>query len=99
MLISQQYSFDPVIYKDSSGRIPRIEYREAVQLLKSVGVQQNPAKGLSTQAEIQLGNIIKKKFGVDCFMLIEYPLASRPFYTMRCDDDTVSTLQVESNIV
>jgi aspartyl/asparaginyl-tRNA synthetase len=37
---------------------------------------------LSTATEIQLGELVKKKFGTDFFMLDQYPSSVRPFYTM-----------------
>ena len=37
---------------------------------------------LSTAIEIQLGEIVKKKFGSDFFILDQYPSSIRPFYTM-----------------
>jgi hypothetical protein len=37
---------------------------------------------LSTEQEKALGKIIKEKHGVDFYILDNYPLAARPFYTM-----------------
>lgn len=36
----------------------------------------------STEKERVLGQLVKKKYGTDFFMLDKFPLAVRPFYTM-----------------
>jgi len=70
------YSKDPLIFKFSDG----------VKLLQENGFHQEEFEDLSTENEKQLGNIIKKLTGYDIFVLCEYPVGARPFYTMLSDD-------------
>ena len=42
---------------------------------------------LSTVVEKQLGEIVRKKYNTDFYILHRYPKTARPFYTMLCHDD------------
>jgi len=45
---------------------------------------------LSTPQEKQLGRLVKKKYGVDFYILDKFPSAVRPFYTMADPVDPVA---------
>lgn len=45
----------------------------------------------STSQEKHLGQLVKKKYGVDFYILDKFPIAVRPFYTMPNHDDPVHT--------
>lgn len=59
-----------------------IKFEDAVQMLKEDGKQQDPFEDLNTENERRLGEIVKEKYGSDLFVVDEYPLNARPFYTM-----------------
>ncbi len=42
-----------------------------------------------TEQEKKLGELVKAKYGTDFYMMIRYPSAVRPFYTMPAPDDHV----------
>ena len=56
-------------------------------MLSEAGVKQDPLDDLSTETEKRLGEIVKKKYDTDFYMLHRYPKAARPFYTMLAKDD------------
>ncbi|KAK2705063.1 aspartate--tRNA ligase, cytoplasmic-like [Artemia franciscana] len=60
----------------------RLEYREAVEILRDAGEEMNDEDDLSTPQEKLLGRLIKSKYGTDFYILDKFPLAVRPFYTM-----------------
>ena len=64
-----------------------IPFPEAVKLLIQSGYPQSPYSDLSTEAEKQLGRLIKASSGSDFYIIHRYPTAVRPFYTMPCADD------------
>ena len=43
---------------------------------------QSEFEDLSTPNEKLLGRIVREKYGTDFYMMDEYPLSVRPFYTM-----------------
>lgn len=70
-----QYTAKPFILK----------YQEAVKMLNKAGFEQEPLEDLKSENEKALGDLVKEKYKTDLFMLDEYPLAKRPFYTMPLD--------------
>ena len=70
----------------------RITYAEGCKLLNDYTyttrdiergcTPQDPEEDLSTPNEKLLGRIVKAKYNTDFFMMDEYPLKIRPFYTM-----------------
>ncbi|EDV25004.1 Aspartate--tRNA ligase, cytoplasmic [Trichoplax sp. H2] len=60
----------------------RLEFPEAVSMLRENGVEIGDEDDLSTPNEKFLGKLVKAKYGTDFYMLDKYPLAVRPFYTM-----------------
>ncbi len=63
-----------------------ITFTEGVELLKNAGLTQLLDEDLTTENEKALGKIIKEKYNSDLFVLTEYPIAARPFYTKKTDD-------------
>jgi aspartyl/asparaginyl-tRNA synthetase len=45
-------------------------------------VQVDEMADLSSALELTLGDLVKEKYKADFFILDQYPLAIRPFYTM-----------------
>ena len=44
----------------------------------------SPLDDINTEQEKALGKLIKAKHGTDFYILDQFPLAVRPFYTMPC---------------
>ena len=44
----------------------------------------------STENEKRLGRLIKAKYDTDYYIIDKFPIALRPFYTMRDSEDPVS---------
>jgi aspartyl-tRNA synthetase len=56
-----------------------------VQMLQESGYpDMSPLEDINTEQEKALGKLVKKLHGTDFYILREYPLAVRPFYTMPC---------------
>lgn len=78
--VNEQYPFEPFLMNE--GEAIKLSFQEGVELLKEVGVTQNPYKDLSSEAEKALGKIIREKYNTDFFILYNYPKEARPFYSM-----------------
>ncbi|XP_055353433.1 LOW QUALITY PROTEIN: aspartate--tRNA ligase, cytoplasmic-like [Paramacrobiotus metropolitanus] len=79
--VNQQYPAEPFKFLELEPSL-RLEYREAVQLLRENGVEMGDEDDLSTPSEKLLGTLVRAKYDTDFFILDKYPLAVRPFYTM-----------------
>eukprot|EP00924_Labyrinthula_sp_SR-Ha-C_P000389 snap_masked-scaffold_25-processed-gene-5.33-mRNA-1 protein AED:0.10 eAED:0.10 QI:0/-1/0/1/-1/1/1/0/597 len=74
----------------TTGRTLRIEFKEAIELLREAGFseeEQGEYDDLSTPSEKKLGELVKQKYGVDFYFLDKFPLTPRPFYTMPCPEN------------
>jgi aspartyl-tRNA synthetase len=60
----------------------RLEFHEAVSMLRAAGIEMDDEEDLSTPNEKLLGRLVKAKYDTDFYMLDKFPLAIRPFYTM-----------------
>ncbi|KAJ9468888.1 Aspartate--tRNA ligase [Diplonema papillatum] len=63
----------------------RMEYPKAIRLLNTElakGEQMEETEDLNTTNEKHLGRIVKKRYGVDFFIVDWFPADVRPFYTM-----------------
>jgi aspartyl-tRNA synthetase len=69
------------------GKVPRIPFKEGIQMLREAGVELNDYDDLSTPHEKLLGKLVLEKYGTDFYMLDQFPLAIRPFYTMPSAND------------
>ncbi|XP_028161703.1 aspartate--tRNA ligase, cytoplasmic isoform X1 [Ostrinia furnacalis] len=77
--VGQQYRVEPFKFLDPP---LRLEFRQAIDMLKEAGVTQGEEDDLSTPDEKLLGRLVKAKYDTDFYILDKYPLAVRPFYTM-----------------
>ncbi len=75
----QQYPEEPFKFLDPP---LRLEYPEAVAMLREAGVEMDEEDDLSTPSEKLLGRLVKAKYDTDFYILDKFPLAVRPFYTM-----------------
>eukprot|EP00727_Mastigamoeba_balamuthi_P003012 m51a1_g12708 putative aspartyl-trna (514) ;mRNA; f:1522-3469 len=84
--VGQQYPVEPLVYDP----IKRLEFPEAVQMLREDGQTMGDFDDLSTALEIRLGQLVKAKYHTDIFILDKFPAAVRPFYTMPDPNRPVS---------
>merc|ERR1712192_393540 len=77
--VSAQFPHEPFRFLDPP---LRLEFPEAVEMLKEAGVEMGDEEDLSTPSEKLLGRLVKAKYDTDFFILDKFPLAVRPFYTM-----------------
>lgn len=82
--INQQYPFEPLKYLRKT---LRLTFPEGVQMLKEAGIEVDPLGDFNTETERKLGALVREKYDTDFYILHQYPLAVRPFYTMPCVDD------------
>ncbi len=66
----------------AAGSVPRLTFAEGIQMLRDDGVEIGDFDDLSTPQEKHLGSLVLKKYNSDFYVLDQYPLAIRPFYTM-----------------
>ncbi|ORZ04398.1 hypothetical protein BCR41DRAFT_362728 [Lobosporangium transversale] len=78
-IVQRQYPFEKFQFLPKT---LRLEYKDAVALLRANGVEMGDYDDLSTEIERKLGELVKEKYKTDFFMLDKFPLAVRPFYTM-----------------
>ena len=78
--VGQQFPAEPFKFLDPP---LRLEFPEAVEMLKEAGVEIGDEDDLSTPAEKLLGRLVRAKYDTDFFILDIFPLAVRPFYHTR----------------
>jgi len=67
---------------------PRIPFAEGVRMLNESGWTTEDGsplpedEDLGTRDEIQLGKLVKEKYGTDYYILDKFPATARPFYAM-----------------
>ncbi|KAL6648345.1 hypothetical protein ACP70R_012569 [Stipagrostis hirtigluma subsp. patula] len=83
-MINRQYPFEPLKYLEKT---LKLTYDEGITMLKEAGVDIDYTSDLNTEAEKKLGQLVRDKYGTDFFILYQYPLALRPFYTMPSLDN------------
>ena len=83
--IKHQFPHEDLVWLEKT---PVIPFAAAVQLLADSGWLDedgnppNPAEDLSTRDEIRLGQLIKEQYHTDYYILDQFPVSARPFYTM-----------------
>lgn len=78
-IVHRQYPFEKFEFLPKT---LRLEYKDAVALLRENGVEMGDYDDLTTEIERKLGQLVKEKYKTDFFMLDKFPLEVRPFYTM-----------------
>lgn len=78
-------------FKIKDGKALRLKYFDGVKLLKDAGSnvteQESFITDLTTAQEKQLGKIIREKYDTDFYVLDEFPMVVRPFYTKAHPSD------------
>lgn len=85
--VSQQYKVEPFKFLEPP---LKLEFYQAVAMLREAGVEMGDEDDMSTPNEKLLGRLIKAKYDTDFYMLDKFPLAIRPFYTMPDPKNPVS---------
>jgi len=83
--VSAQFPHEPFRFLDPP---LRLEFPEAVEMLREAGVEMGEEDDLTTPAEKLLGRLVRAKYDTDYFILDKFPLAVRPFYTMPDPTDS-----------
>lgn len=68
----------------------RLDFPEAVEMLRGAGVEMDDEEDLTTANEKLLGKLVKDKYKTDFFILDKFPMKVRPFYTMPDPKNPVS---------
>ena len=93
-LIKRQYPHEDLVWNEET---PVFKFADAILLLNETGWTGEDGKPLplnediGTTDEIQLGRVIKQKYGVDYYIIDKFPVSARPFYTMPDPDDGDTT--------
>ncbi|KAE8739886.1 hypothetical protein FOCC_FOCC014610 [Frankliniella occidentalis] len=77
--VGQQFAVEPFQFLDPP---LKLEFPQAIAMLREAGVTVGDEDDLSTPDEKLLGRLVKAKYNTDFYILDKYPLAVRPFYTM-----------------
>ncbi len=64
------------------GEVPRISYREAVEVVEARGYRVGGDGDLDTRAERILGEYMAEQ-GFDAYFIVDYPWRAKPFYIMK----------------
>jgi aspartyl-tRNA synthetase len=62
---------------------PVLEFPAIYDTLKDLGVKTPIGQDYSREAEVALGEHVKKKYGSDFFFVNKFPFAAKPFYVMK----------------
>ncbi|GIX64828.1 aspartate-tRNA ligase [Babesia caballi] len=73
---------------------PRIRFTEAVEMLRGTELASEIPEDISsydfsTEQEKRLGRLVRERFQTDYYIVYEYPMNARPFYTMPLERDGV----------
>ncbi len=71
--------------------IRRIEFSEAVNILRSEGLEIASNEDMTSEGEAALGDYVKRETGEEFYFLTKFPAAIRPFYTMPLESDPTIT--------
>lgn len=83
-MIKNQYGYEEFQFAEET---VILTFEEGCKLLKEEGIEQDVFADLNTENEKKLGEIVKKKYKTDFYILHKYPETARPFYTMLDKED------------
>ena len=84
--IYRQFPAEPFKYLEKT---LVLRFSDAVEMLRSAGIEMGPEDDLSTTNEKFLGKLVREKYQTDFYILDKFPLAVRPFYTMPDPNDKI----------
>jgi len=79
--VRKQFPFEDLVYLKPKSL--RLQYKEAIALLREAGEKIGDLEDISTPQEKKLGGIVKAKYNTDFFILDKFPAVVRTFYTMN----------------
>ncbi|KAK9481330.1 aspartyl-tRNA synthetase [Lipomyces japonicus] len=85
-LVRRQYPVEEFKFP-KDGKILRLTFKEGIALLREAGRDLPEFEDLNTENEKFLGQLVKKKYDTDFYILDKFPLSARPFYTMPDAED------------
>jgi len=77
--VRQQYPFRPFKYLEKT---LRLEWPEAISLLRSAGATTGDLEDMNAERERVLGRAVYEKYGTDFYIVDQFPTHIRPFYSM-----------------
>ncbi|KAK4529875.1 hypothetical protein CCYA_CCYA02G0732 [Cyanidiococcus yangmingshanensis] len=83
--VQRQYPFRPLGYRRDQWL--RLSHREAIEMLREHGLEMSDLSDFTSEQEKTLGEIIRKRYETDFYVIDRYPADCRPFYTMPAADD------------
>jgi len=81
-LVCKHFGVEPFVWKEKP---LQITYEAGMKMLRDAGsdIPEDVLEyDMGTEEEKKLGKLVKAKYDTDFFMLIDFPLSVRPFYTM-----------------
>jgi len=81
-LVNKHFGVEPFKWSEKP---LKITYEEGMKMLREAGSnipEDITEYDMGTEEEKKLGKLVKDKYDTDFFMLIDFPLSVRPFYTM-----------------
>jgi len=82
--IAEEFQAEIIVPRE----IPRISIRDAYNILEEEYGKKIPyGDDLDPEGERLLGKYVREKYDSDLVFVTEYPWGSRPFYTMRLEDE------------
>ena len=70
---------------------PRLTVKEAKSILKDKGIENKREGDMSPEEERAISEYIKETYNHDFVFLHQYPVSTRPFYSMKLENDTTVT--------
>ena len=70
---------------------PRLTVKEAKSILKDKGLENKREGDMSPEEERAISEYIKETYNHDFVFLHQYPVSTRPFYSMKLENDTTVT--------
>ncbi|KIK06941.1 hypothetical protein K443DRAFT_673834 [Laccaria amethystina LaAM-08-1] len=86
-VVQKQFPADEFKWREGPEGTLRLNFHEAVDILVEDGVPREDLDDFSTENEKRLGRLIKVKYDTDYYIIDKFPIALRPFYTMRDSED------------
>ena len=80
--VGKIYPTEPFQIPAKPEDVPILDFADGIKLLAEAGTRLDENDDINSAQEKQLGDIIKKKYSTDFYILKEYPLDVRAFYTM-----------------
>ncbi|KAI9843171.1 MAG: hypothetical protein M1838_002746, partial [Thelocarpon superellum] len=69
------------------GKMLRLNFVEGMAMLRAAGEDISDHDDMTTPQERHLGRLVRERYGTDFYILDQFPLAIRPFYTMPSPHD------------